>query len=115
MLQQNPLENTIREYLIASRQAGCSLATQEKYGSHLLKLANWLAKRDITRLEQVSRVLVREWGAELYEYKSPRTGRCWSPATIKQAICAARSFFKWCLIEDLIQDNVANALKIPKV
>ena len=91
------------------------MATQEKYGSHLLKLANWLAKRDITRLEQVSRVLAREWGAELYEYKSPRTGRCWSPATIKQAVCAARSFFKWCLVEDLIQDIVANALKIPKV
>jgi integrase/recombinase XerD len=115
MVQQNTVETTIKEYLIASRQAGRSPATQEKYGAHLQKLAHWLNERDITRLEQVNKALIREWGAELYVSKSARTGKCWSPATVKQAVCAARSFFKWCREEELVEQDLANALKLPKV
>ena len=50
-------------------------------------------------------MLLREWGAGLYDG--------WQPATVKQGIVAARSFFRWCWEEGLISENPGLALKTP--
>jgi integrase/recombinase XerD len=100
-------ESAIREYLNALRQGGKSDATRRNYGWHLRKLVEWLADQQVDRPDEVSRALLREWGAGLFDH--------WSPATIKQAVCAARSFFAWCYEEEIIAANVGQALKVPKV
>ncbi len=102
------LEVTIAEYLVAARQIGRSTATLNKYGWHLRRLAAWLHERGITHTDQVTRVLLREWGASLYDR--------WAPSSIKLAIAAARAFFAWATEENLLADeNPALALKLPKI
>jgi len=115
MLKQNSIKKTTEAYLIASKQAGYSAATQEKYGAHLGKMAIWFSERDINHLEQLDRLLVRQWGAQLFEYRSTRSGEKWASTTVKQAICAAKSFFRWCREEMLIDVDLAGALKISKI
>jgi site-specific recombinase XerD len=101
------LEVTIAEYLIAARQIGRSPATLSKYAWHLKRLAAWLQERDTTHADQVTRVLLREWGASLHDR--------WAPASIKLAIAATRAFFAWTTDEGLIQENPALALKLPRI
>jgi site-specific recombinase XerD len=100
-------ESVVKEYLVALRQEGKSDATRRNYGWHLGKLFEWLTDQQIDQPDGVSRSLLREWGAELYDY--------WSTATIKQAVSAAKSFFKWCHEEGLARENVGKALKVPRV
>lgn len=94
-------------YLVAQRQAGKSDATLEQYGYHLGKMAGWLADVGIVFVGEVERGDLRSWGAGLRDR--------WSPATIKGAVCAARSFFRWCHDEALLTQNPALALKVPRV
>ncbi len=99
--------SVVRSYLISARQAGLSDATLRQYGWHLERLTNWLLDRGVDQVAGVTRNLLREWGAGL------RTG--WSPATVKQAIGAARAFFFWAFEEGLIGSDPGRALKVPRV
>jgi len=58
-------------------------------------------------MSSVSRDTLREWGAELRDR--------WAPATIRQAVCAARAFFLWLHEEGAIASDPGRALKLPKV
>jgi len=100
-------ETGIHEYLIAARQEGKSTMTVRQYGWNLQRMASWLAGHQVDRPDEVSRALLREWGAQLYD--------CWSPATIKQAVSAAKAFFGWCHDEGLVAEDVSKALKLPHV
>lgn len=113
MLQQHTIKNTIRGYLMASKQAGSPATTLEKYSYHLELMANWFAKREITQIDELTREFLWEWGADLREYISPRTGKPWSPAMIRQGVAAARSFLRWC-DEQKIITGLADVLKLPK-
>ena len=101
------LLNVITSYLIAQRQAGKSDATLQQYGYHLGKMATWLGEAGVLFVAEVQREDLRAWGATLRD--------TWSPATIKGAVCAARSFFRWCKDDDLLTYNPALALKVPRV
>ena len=101
------LSDVIGSYLVAQRQAGKSDATLEQYGYHLGKMADWLGELGIVYVGEVQRADLQSWGAGLRDR--------WAPATIKGAVCAARSFFRWCVEEELLSENVALALKVPRV
>jgi len=61
----------------------------------------------ITYLVTTTDLLI-EWGASLYDY--------WEPATVKQAVTAARGWLQWCYQKQLINDKaVPEALETPKV
>ncbi|MBE7550009.1 MAG: site-specific integrase [Anaerolineales bacterium] len=49
------------------RQAGRTIGTVEKYNWYLNRFLDWLVQRGITHLAALTRSLIREWGAELYE------------------------------------------------
>lgn len=113
MLPQNTIKNTVCTYLMASKQAGSPATTIEKYGYHLELMVNWFVKREITHMDEITRELLWEWGADLREYVSPRTGKPWSPAMIRQGIAAARAFLKWCDAQRIIS-GLADVLKLPR-
>jgi site-specific recombinase XerD len=100
------LELAMKEWAIALRQEGLAVRTIEAYQWHVDRLVKWLAGRGVTAPQDVSRVTLREWGASLHEK--------WQATTMKQALAAVRSFFKWCWQERLISDNPADVLKTPK-
>lgn len=101
------LTRCIKLYLIAMRQEGKSDATLRQYGWHLDRLSGWFADRGVTSIRQVSRDLLREWGAGLHDG--------WAPATVRQAVSAARSFLTWCRAETLIDEDLAHSLRVPDV
>lgn len=99
--------SVVRSYLISGRQAGLSDTTLKQYRWHLVRMTNWLLDRGVDRVTDVSRDLLREWGAGLRDN--------WSPATVKQAISAARAFFRWAHDEGIINSDPGRALKVPRV
>jgi len=101
------IEVTAREWLLSLRQARYAPGTIEKYGLHLDRLLVWLHERGVMRVQQVDRLLLREWGAELGESRSV--------ATTHQAIAAVRSFLKWCWEEQAIGEQLGLVLKLPRV
>lgn len=105
--QITELEISIREFLVAFKQADKSPGTVEKYGWHLGKMAAWMAQRGVIRPGQLTRLLLREWGASLHDHRAA--------STVKQATCAAKAFLKFCRDEKLIDEPLADCLKLPKV
>jgi len=100
-------QSTLNNYITAQRQAGhLSPTTLRQYTWHLEHLAQWLAKQNL-QLDQIDRNTLRQWGASLYDH--------WQPATIKQAICAARHMFAWLHHEGIIDEDPAQGLRVPKV
>jgi site-specific recombinase XerD len=98
---------SIQEFLVAFKQDDKTPGTVEKYGWHLERLAEWLAERHVTRPGQMTRLLLREWGAGLFDR--------WGASTVKQATCAARAFLKYLREEKLLDEPLADCLKLPKV
>jgi len=103
----NEIELTIKEYLLALRQAGRTTGTLQKYAFRLDRLSSWLAERDVTQMGDLSKLLLREWGASL----DPD----WQPATMRHAVTIVRGWLNWCAAENLIEPGLAAALRVPKV
>lgn len=105
------LRKAVKSYLVAGRQAGLSDTTLKQYEWHLVRMTNWLLDHPtsggVDRVADVTRDLLREWGAGLRD--------AWSPATVKQAVGAARAFFRWCYEEGIIDSDPGRALRVPKV
>lgn len=97
----------VRSYLVSGRQAGLSDTTLKQYGWHLKRMTNWLLAHDVERVGDVTRDLLRAWGAGLRD--------AWSPATVKQAVSAARAFFRWAFEEGITEADPGRALKVPRV
>lgn len=101
------LEVAVYEFSVYQRAEGLMPRTVRAYRWNLARLVGWLEERGVVSLRQVSRLMLREWNASLYEY--------WQPSTVKQAVTAARSFFRWAWEEKLIADDVSGVLRQPKV
>lgn len=100
------LEVAVMEFENALRQSGAAPTTVHNYQWHIARLLVWFGERGVTSPRQVTRAMLREWGAGLYDG--------WQPATIRQAVSACRSFFRWCHEEGLTETNPSLALKRPK-
>jgi site-specific recombinase XerD len=101
------LELSIREYLLAKKQEGCAAGTLEKYAIRLAEFIQWLANREITRPNQLTRLILREWGASLNDD--------WSSSTRRHVITIARGFLRWLVSEGWLDDGIPTALKLPKI
>lgn len=102
------IELTIKEFLLTKRQEQCSPGTLEKYAFRLEQLAAWLADRGATDLSDLSKLLLREWGASL--------DPTWKPATMLHAVTIVRGWLNWCHSENLTPgESLATALRSPKV
>lgn len=101
------IEVVIFEFLLAKQQERRSHRTVELYKLRLEQFNAWLTERNVLRLSDLSRLILREWGALL----NPE----WQPATVRQCITIVRGFLRWCASEGLVDDRLAGALRLPRV
>ena len=101
------LDLAMAEWLLDLEASGLSARTVRHYGWHAQKLVDWLQARGIAALVGVKRRVLREWSIEIR--------RQWAPATCKQAIAAAKSFFRWCCRENLTRKDLGKKLALPRV
>lgn len=96
----------IDEFLLDLYQAEYSPQTLRAYGWHLYKMAIFLNTDAPTR---VTRNNLRAWGAHLRSV--------YQPETRKQAVAAAKKFFRFLELEGLItsEENPSSVLQFPKV
>lgn len=99
--------DAIGDYLVAIKQEGKSKGTVRQYRWHLEKMRLWLLDCGITSAGDVGRRELRRWGAEIRE--------TWAPATVKQAVSAVRSFFRWMAAEEGWAADPGRALVVPRV
>jgi integrase/recombinase XerC len=99
--------DAVSEFILHGQQVGWSSGTVTSYRWHLGRFSAWLRERGVVDLVELTRLQVRAWGASLREK--------WSPATCKGAITAVRSFLSWVRDEGFIVDDLAGALKVPRV
>ncbi len=96
----------LQEYLDSLKQEGKSSRTIALYKWHLEKMLQWLDERG-HNLKTIDRAVVRAWGASLWDH--------WQAATVKTAVCAARSFFAWLREEGESDNDLSVVLKVPAV
>jgi site-specific recombinase XerD len=101
------LEEALEDFLTAGLQAGWSDSTERTYRWHLKRLESWLVERKIEKTDDLTKSVLRTWGGGLHVK--------WGPATVRQAVMAARAFLRWCHSEGLLASQLANDLKTPKV
>ncbi len=101
------MEEAIGDFLTAICQEGKSRATIAQYGWHLHRLRLWMAGGGVAEPAGVTRRLLRRWGATLRDR--------WAPATVKQAVSAARAFFRWTALEEGWESDPGRGLVVPRV
>lgn len=101
------INEAIEEYLAAKRQEGRTTATIRQYRWHLARLALAMARQNVIELAQLTKTLLRHWGADLLD--------TYAPATTKVAVTATRSWLTWCRREGYMTADLTGALRYPKV
>jgi site-specific recombinase XerD len=99
--------DAIDDFIVYGQQVGWSAGTCSKYRWHLDKFRLWMLERGVSVVGELSRSLVRSWGAATRER--------WAPATVKGAVTAVRSFLRWLIDEGLLAEDLTSALKVPRV
>lgn len=97
----------VEEFLTACVAVGRSSATVAAYEWHLWRAVAWLQAAGVVSLAEVDRGALRRWAA------SNRDG--WSAATCRQAVCAGRSWLRWCGEEYGVGGDLVSALAVPRV
>jgi tyrosine recombinase XerC len=92
-------------YLKHERNA--SVHTIAAYQRDLLQLAVYLESRKV-RLSQVDNIVLRGWLAELHQKRLSKTSAA-------RKLAAVRSFFQFCLLRRILDDNPAIVVTRPKL
>ncbi len=103
------MREAIREWLLAGRASGWSIATCNQYRWHLDRCQTWLADHGAHHLADLTSVLLREYAASLAD--------AYAPATRRVAAIALRSFLRWCAEEGCLPNSAAllRAIRVPRV
>jgi integrase/recombinase XerD len=99
--------DAVNEFLLHGQQVGWSSGTVERYRWHLVSFVTWCQDQGVSGVADLTRSYVRTWGAAV------RTK--WAPATCKSAVSAIRSLLHWLYEEELVSEDLAGALKVPRV
>lgn len=106
-------EDLIGEFLLVCRQRGLATATIERYRWHLHRFAaacmndpGWSAG-SIGASRRGIEGSLRRWNAGLHDH--------YAPATIKQAICAARAYLRWLHQEGHLAADLSACLSVPRI
>jgi integrase/recombinase XerD len=100
------LEEAIGEFLTAGLQSGWSRATHQQYRWNLERWRQWMLEHGVTRVDQVTKRALRQWGAGLREH--------WQKTTQRVAVSAVRGLMRWCQAEGIAPADLASAIKVPR-
>jgi site-specific recombinase XerD len=106
-MEVHMLATAIEEFLLDGQAAGWSAGTVKIYRWHLARWIAWLAERQVTAADGLTRLLLRQWSASLAD--------TWAPSTRKGAVTAVRAFVTWLQTETGLDGNLVKALKTPTV
>jgi|GEM_PF-1835378 len=95
------------DYLGECRRKGLSKNTLAHYTTALSKFEQWASARAITQLEQVTRVVLREYAEEI--------GKTLAVGGVHARLRVLRAFFKWLEAEEVISKNPMERVKLPKL
>ena len=88
-------------------EGSCSPRTLEAYGRDVGRLAEWARLHGVAAPDGLSPALLRDF---VYHMKDIGL----SPSSIRRCVSAVRSFFKFLLLEGLIDKNPSERLETPK-
>jgi site-specific recombinase XerD len=98
-MNEHPLSTAVDEFILALRADGRTLKTIHNYGWLLarspVRVTDWLAQRQITTIEHVTTMHLRNYLIALQEHRSEKTGGVYSENTIDDYRRALHRFFKW--------------------
>lgn len=101
------IDAALEEYCDSLQQEGKSPQTIFIYRWNLERMINWLDSQGYCHLADINRRIIRKWGASLWSR--------WQAATVKTAVCAARSFLRWAESEGLCPPGLFEALEVPTI
>jgi site-specific recombinase XerD len=110
-IPEEPYRTYVRQFLLKLYQESYALSTIKTYGWHMYKLGLWLTENSISTPDQVTPVLIIEWGS--------RSRTIYAPQTQKQCIVVTKAFFKFLSAMQYCREQVAldvdKFLAVPKV
>jgi len=116
------LQEVMEQFLIDCSNRGYAVGTLPLYRRVLGLLARWLAERNVIELEAVTLPLLRQFlhflltsdSSERFpESETIRQGKL-APVTVGTYVAIVKSFFSWCVDEDLLENSPAARLSKPK-
>lgn len=113
------LTEVIEQYLIDCENRNRSDGTINLYRRQLGLLVRWLANQHFEELENVTVALMRQFLNYLkHSDSSERYGQAvqsgkLADSTLGTYVSTVKSFFQWCVLEDLLSDNPATRLRKP--
>lgn len=104
-----PITQAMEEFLRAcSAERDLSPNTVAAYRRDLEQFAEWMSRRGVTALGRIDRTGLRRYVAFLGE-------RPYARRSIARKVSAARSLFAWAVTRDLIDENPAAGVPVPKL
>ncbi len=108
------LQDTVDDYIAAlslkeHERTGTNMNTVMAYRNDLRQLCHYLQEHGVEQWSQVKR-------SQLVDYlEDMREGQLYRPTTIARKLAAFKSFFRFLIKEERIEDNPAEALEAPSI
>ena len=107
MSQLLSLQSAIDQFCVAGKQRGWAPTTQIKYRKFLRYLSDWLRMRGLENTDDLSKALLRQWGADIQDE--------WGPETVATAVRVVRYWLHWCADEGMASPELVDCLRSPKL
>jgi integrase/recombinase XerC len=101
------LQSAIDQFCVAGKQRGWAPTTQIKYRKFLRYLSDWLRMRGLENTDDLSKALLRQWGADIQDE--------WGPETVATAVRVVRYWLHWCADEGMASPELVDCLRSPKL
>jgi integrase/recombinase XerD len=89
--------------------------TVEQWNYVLLRFLDWCEERGIFRVDELTAEIARAYRRYLFHYRNARTGKPLTTATQASYLVTLRGFFKWLRHEQLLAEDLAGVLEIPRI
>lgn len=108
------LKEIISKYHDYFLSTGYTQTSIKKYTKNINMLWQYMHTKNITQIRSVTKTVLMDFQAYLYNCISPRTGRKYSPGTLQHILVSIRSLFKYLVKYDYLKCDPSSILDIPK-
>src|ERR1700674_938646 len=112
--QKTTIETAIRDFIVAHKVDNCTPRTLNYYDLTLHRFSRWVeSAHNITHVDDLELVYLREWIGHLQESPSRRGGKH-SDEYIRSCGRALLSFCRWMEEEEVIEKPISTRFKLPR-